>query len=74
MKNQYVKTLSGEIAELPMRYCYLSISRGMGCPAGWGSIDSHGIKSCTDEPMEKNCRHIIRGAKLAPCVKVELLA
>ena len=73
MKNQYIKTKSGEVAELPIRYCCLGISYGRDCPSSWGSIDSCGVKSCADDPMEKNCQHIIRDAKLTPCVRVELL-
>ncbi len=54
----------------PIRYCFLGLSRLMPCDCGWGSMDKEGIKSCIDEPMEGNCRNIIKGETRIPALKI----
>jgi hypothetical protein len=43
---------------MKIRYCETTISQSLPCQVGWGSAGTDGVKSCHDEPMEENCRHI----------------
>ncbi len=29
------------------------------CDVGWGSVDSNGMRSCTDLPHEENCHYLM---------------
>lgn len=58
--------------KLPRRYCELSISKLYPCCVGWGSLDDNGLKTCTDEPMEENCKYIISSFEKIPAIKLKL--
>jgi len=44
---------------MKVRYCDTILKQWKPCEVGWGSLDGSGLKSCTDEPKEKNCRLIV---------------
>lgn len=41
------------------RYCETKIAKLVSCDVGWGAMDSGGIKSCYDLPIEENCHHLL---------------
>lgn len=67
-----LKTVGGSEAELPIRYCFLNISRLSPCNIGWGSLGDKGLCSCADEPMEKNCHCIVYDTERIPSLRVKL--
>ena len=48
------------------RYCETSLGILFECGAGWGSMDSNGVRFCYDEPIEDNCRNIVSGGMSDP--------
>ncbi len=52
---------------MKIKYCLTEGQRLSPCESGWGSADSEGIKGCSDEPMEDNCRRIVDSADIHFC-------
>jgi len=50
-----------------IRYCVTTRGLWYKCNAGWGSIGGSGMKTCNDEPMEKNCRNIVESTDPLIC-------
>lgn len=44
---------------MKIRYCDTTPQERTPCQVGWGSIDNTGLRSCTDDPIEKNCRNVV---------------
>ena len=54
---------TGSIAagEMMIPYCLSEHCTFVPCGVGWGSVDSNGMKSCTDQPHETNCHYLVDG-------------
>ena len=47
-----------------VRYCYTSLHKIYPRGVGWLCASNDGVEDCQDEPMEKNCRYIVRECDL----------
>jgi hypothetical protein len=41
------------------RYCSTVMNNLIPCQVGWGSAGGNEVASCSDLPMEENCRNIV---------------
>jgi len=72
-QDELIRLIQGYRKDLPRRYCEFDISRVFPCTVGWGSIDADGVKTCHDDPVEGNCRFIIRDVKVFPTLEIRLV-
>ncbi len=44
---------------MKIRYCFTEKQKLLPCNIGWASYSSDDVRSCRDDPQEKNCHYLV---------------